>query len=46
MEYFERALRESHPSVTPEMEEDYRKISAVLKQERPTTAPIGFAVAQ
>ena len=46
MEYFERALRESHPSVTPEMEEDYRKISAVLKQERPTTAPIGFAVTQ
>lgn len=46
MEFFEAALADSHPSVTPEMEEDYRKIAAVLKQERPTTAPIGFAVSE
>lgn len=42
MAFFEDALRDSHPSVTPEMEEDYRKMSAQLKQERPTTGRIGF----
>ncbi len=46
MEFFERALADSHPSITPEMEEDYRKIAAQLKQERPTTGRIGFAVGE
>ena len=43
-ELVERALEESHPSVTPEMEEDYKRIAAQLKQERPMSQPIGFAV--
>jgi transitional endoplasmic reticulum ATPase len=46
MAFFEQALADSHPSITPEMEEDYRKISAQLKQERPTTGRIGFAVGE
>jgi transitional endoplasmic reticulum ATPase len=46
MAFFEKALEDSHPSITPEMEEDYRKISAQLKQERPTTGRIGFAVGE
>ncbi|MFW5688982.1 MAG: CDC48 family AAA ATPase [bacterium] len=46
MTFFEAALADSHPSITPEMEEDYRKISARLKQERPTSGRIGFAVGE
>lgn len=46
MEFFEATLADSHPSVTPEMQEDYRKISALLKHEPPTNAPIGFAVSE
>jgi transitional endoplasmic reticulum ATPase len=46
MSFFDQALKDSHPSVTPEMQEDYRKIAAQLKQERPTTQRIGFAVGE
>lgn len=42
MVFFNQALAESHPSVTPEMQEDYRKMSAQLKQERPSSGRIGF----
>jgi transitional endoplasmic reticulum ATPase len=44
MKHFEAGLAATHPSVTAEMEEDYKKIAAQLKQERPTRARVGFAV--
>lgn len=42
MSFFEDALEATRPSVTPEMEEDYRKIAEQLKQERPMRPKIGF----
>jgi transitional endoplasmic reticulum ATPase len=41
MKYFERALKETRPSVTPEMEEEYRRMVEELKQENPRRR-IGF----
>ncbi|MEX2534642.1 MAG: CDC48 family AAA ATPase [Trueperaceae bacterium] len=41
MEYFERALLETRPSVTPEMEEEYRRMVEELKQENPRRR-VGF----
>jgi transitional endoplasmic reticulum ATPase len=38
---FEAALSDSRPSVTPEIEEEYRQMSATLKQEEPKQK-IGF----
>ncbi|MGI6209894.1 MAG: CDC48 family AAA ATPase, partial [Anaerolineae bacterium] len=35
MRYFERALRETRPSVTPEMDREYRRMEETLKRERP-----------
>ena len=35
MDDFERVLKSSSPSVTPEMEEEYRKMEEYLKQESP-----------
>lgn len=40
--HFEQALRETRPSVTPEMEQDYENILRTLKQEGPQRQPIGF----
>ncbi len=40
MSHFEKALGESRASVTPEMEDEYRRMSAQLKQEAMT--PLGF----
>ncbi len=40
MAHFEKALGESRASVTPEMEDEYRRMSAQLKQEALT--PLGF----
>jgi len=42
LEQFEAALRETRPSVTPEMEEEYRRIVEELKQENPRGSRIGF----
>ena len=42
MPYFEQALRETRPSVTPEMEEEYRRMVEELKQENPRSRRIGF----
>jgi transitional endoplasmic reticulum ATPase len=43
MAAFERALQETRPSVTPEMETEYEKIEESLKQEaRSATGGIGF----
>jgi hypothetical protein len=42
MEAFEHGLKQSRPSVTPETEEDYRRIAEELKQERPQRGRIGF----
>ena len=39
---FEKALGESRASVTPEMEEEYRAMSARLKQDAMAIQPIGF----
>ena len=39
---FEQALRETRPSVTPEMERDYEEMLRTLKQEGPQRQPIGF----
>jgi transitional endoplasmic reticulum ATPase len=40
--HFERALKETRASVTPEMEADYEKIEANLKQEARSSGGIGF----
>jgi transitional endoplasmic reticulum ATPase len=40
--HFERALKETRASVTPEMESDYEKIEANLKQEARSAGGIGF----
>ncbi|UIJ45702.1 CDC48 family AAA ATPase [Sphingomonas cannabina] len=39
---FEEALEESRASVTPEMEEEYRRMSSQLKQDAVAIQPIGF----
>ena len=47
MSFFEGALKETRPSVTPKMEKEYQKMVEELKQESPTgTGRIGFALAQ
>jgi transitional endoplasmic reticulum ATPase len=40
--HFDRALRETRPSVTPEMEREYEEMVRTLKQEGPQRQPIGF----
>lgn len=42
MEHFEQALRETRPSVTPEMEREYEELVGTLKQTGPQRQPIGF----
>lgn len=42
MKHFEKALKESRASVTPEMEEEYSKMEASLKQNAMRAEPIGF----
>ena len=44
MERFEQALKETRASVSPEMEEEYRKLAEKLKQESPRGERIGFAI--
>ena len=39
---FESALKETRASVTPEMEEEYGRIAATLKQDAMAIQPIGF----
>ncbi|MGO4524816.1 CDC48 family AAA ATPase [Microvirga sp. 2MCAF35] len=42
MAHFEQALRETRPSVTPEMEREYEEMVRTLKQEGPQRQSIGF----
>ncbi len=42
MAHFEEALKESRASVTPEMERDYERMAASLKQNAAAIQPIGF----
>ena len=42
MAHFEHALRETRPSVTPEMEREYEDMVRTLKQEGPQRQSIGF----
>jgi len=42
MAHFEQALRETRPSVTPEMEREYEDMLRTLKQEAPQRQSIGF----
>ncbi|UVF22220.1 CDC48 family AAA ATPase (plasmid) [Microvirga terrae] len=42
MAQFEQALRETRPSVTPEMEREYEDMMRTLKQASPQRQPIGF----
>lgn len=42
MKHFEKALKDSRASVTPEMEEEYSKMEAQLKQNAMRAEPIGF----
>ena len=42
MAHFEQALRETRPSVTPEMEREYEELVGTLKQTGPQRQPIGF----
>jgi len=42
MAQFEQALRETRPSVTPEMEREYEDMLRTLKQEAPQRQSIGF----
>ncbi len=42
MDDFDRALAESRASVTPEMDEEYRAMSAKLKQDALAIQPLGF----
>ena len=42
MACFESALKDTRASVTPEMEEEYEKIAATLKQDAMALQPIGF----
>jgi transitional endoplasmic reticulum ATPase len=43
MRLFEDALRETRPSVTPEMEREYEELADQLKRESPRSGKIGFA---
>ncbi|HET6567688.1 MAG TPA: CDC48 family AAA ATPase [Rhodothermales bacterium] len=46
MRLFEQAIKDTRASVTPEMEEEYRRLVEHLKQERPTgDRRLGFAIA-
>lgn len=40
--HFERALKETRASVTPEMEQDYQQMLRTLKQQEPRRHRIGF----
>jgi transitional endoplasmic reticulum ATPase len=40
---FDRAMRDTRPSVTPEMEQDYEQMLQTLKQQEPRR-PIGFSL--
>jgi transitional endoplasmic reticulum ATPase len=42
MAHFEQALRETRPSVTPEMEREYEDMVGTLKQQGPQRQAIGF----
>jgi transitional endoplasmic reticulum ATPase len=42
MAHFEQALRETRPSVTPEMEREYEELVGTLKQTDLQRQPIGF----
>jgi transitional endoplasmic reticulum ATPase len=42
MAHFEQSLRETRPSVTPEMEREYEELVGTLKQIGPQRQPIGF----
>jgi transitional endoplasmic reticulum ATPase len=42
MAQFEQALRDTRPSVTPEMEREYEDMVGTLKQQGPQRQPIGF----
>jgi transitional endoplasmic reticulum ATPase len=42
MKHFEKALEDSHASVTQEMEEEYSKMESQLKQNAMRAEPIGF----
>jgi len=42
MAHFEQSLRETRPSVTPEMEREYEELVGTLKQTGPQRQPIGF----
>ena len=42
MAHFEQALRETRPSVTPEMEREYEELVGTLKQTGLQRQPIGF----
>ncbi len=42
MKHFEKALEDSRASVTPEMEEEYSKMEATLKNNAMRVEPIGF----
>lgn len=44
--HFERALSETRPSVTPEMEREYEDMVRTLKQQGPTRQEIGFVPRQ
>jgi transitional endoplasmic reticulum ATPase len=47
MRLFEKALELSRPSVTPEMEEEYRRLMETLKRENPRgNRRIGFSAAE
>jgi transitional endoplasmic reticulum ATPase len=46
MSFFEEALKESHPSVTQETLEYYKRTAEELKQERPERGRIGFTAAR
>ncbi len=46
MAHFEQAMRETRPSVTPEMEREYEDMLRTLKQEGPQRQPIGFLPAR
>jgi transitional endoplasmic reticulum ATPase len=41
-EHFERALGETRPSVTPQMEEEYERIQSHIKQDARSAGGIGF----
>ncbi|WP_170303939.1 CDC48 family AAA ATPase [Sphingosinicella humi] len=43
-EHFERALKETRASVTPEMEQEYAQIEAKLKQDAASPSGIGFVM--